>query len=488
MLRITRDELNNSHVDDMLKRQASLRGESDVDRSRRGRWFYQNWFVFMVAGMLAAVAAWALIEPYFDDTLYIQGTIQEIGGFDDTLRGQTARARLRNADDVLHIQAAFDHTDNGGAAPRLAYEPMQEFELGPGSAGWLKVNGQKVWLMLETKSIGPDGVIGPLDFGALKLGDEIGLHVAPEVLAVTGLAVAAIVVPDPPAVPSGKATMTIEQLSAQSAAASMLLFPLVASLIGLAVGAADGIVCRVFRRALLAGAIGLLVGFIGGFVSSIIAGLVYAPLNSVAMAQEADTASGLTTFGFLVQMVGRSLAWCLAGMAMGLGNGIALRSKRLLLYGFIGGIIGGLLGGLLFDPIDLILVGADNPSAHWSRMIGLGIAGATVGAMIGVVELLARDAWLRMVEGPLAGKEFLIFKDTMYIGSSPRSEVYLFNDDAIAPQHVAIRSVGENYEIEHLALDAPAYVNGSKYRRQRLHHGDQIVLGRTVFVFQQRKG
>ena len=27
------------------------------------------------------------------------------------------------------------------------------------------------------------------------------------------------------------------------------------------------------------------------------------------------------------------------------------RSKRLLLYGFLGGVIGGLLGGLLFDPI-----------------------------------------------------------------------------------------------------------------------------------------
>ena len=95
---------------------------------------------------------------------------------------------------------------------------------------------------------------------------------------------------------------------------------------------------------------------------------------------------------------------------MGLGQGIALRSKRLLAYGFFGGIIGGLLGGLLFDPIDLILLGVDKPSAHWSRLIGLAVIGASVGAMIGVVELLARDAWLRMVKGPLAGKEFLLFK------------------------------------------------------------------------------
>ena len=42
---------------------------------------------------------------------------------------------------------------------------------------------------------------------------------------------------------------------------------------------------------------------------------------------------------------------------MGLAQGIALRSKRLLLYGLLGGVVGGLLGGLLFDPIDIILLG-----------------------------------------------------------------------------------------------------------------------------------
>ena len=131
-------------------------------------------------------------------------------------------------------------------------------------------------------------------------------------------------------------------------------------------------------------------------------------------------------------MTGRGLAWCLAGAAMGLGQGIALRSGRLLLYGLLGGLIGGLLGGLLFDPIDLLLLGSNKPGAALSRAIGVGVIGATVGAMIGIVELLARDAWLQMLEGPLAGKEFLIFKDLLYVGASPRSDIYLFNDKAVA--------------------------------------------------------
>ena len=32
-----------------------------------------------------------------------------------------------------------------------------------------------------------------------------------------------------------------------------------------------------------------------------------------------------------------------------------------------------------------------------------------LGAMIGIVELLARDTWLRMTQGPLSGKEFILF-------------------------------------------------------------------------------
>src|SRR6185295_4834273 len=159
------------------------------------------------------------------------------------------------------------------------------------------------------------------------------------------------------------------------------------------------------------GGVGLLAGFIGGFVSDIIAELAYAGLHKLASGHLETESGDITAFGMFVQMIGRGTAWMLAGITMGLGQGIALRSKRLLLYGFIGGVVGGLIGGLLFDPLDLLLLGRDKPSAHWARFAGIAIIGACVGAMIGVVELLARDAWLRMTQGPLAGKEFLIFKD-----------------------------------------------------------------------------
>jgi len=294
--------------------------------------------------------------------------------------------------------------------------------------------------------------------------------------------------PDPPPRPAGEAPH-LESLQARNTAAGLLVFPVIAAMIGLAIGAADGLMCRLPRRMLLGGGIGLLAGFIGAFVTGFLANLVYAPLNQLALEQHrGDAVASLTTFGFIVQMTGRGLAWCLAGMAMGLGQGLALRSKRLLLYGFLGGLLGGLIGGLLFDPIDLILLGVDKPSAHWARLVGFVVIGATVGGMIGVVERLARDAWLRMVEGPLAGKEFLIFKDVLRLGSSPRSEIYLFNDPDVAPKHAVLRATGDIYEIENTCQVSPACVNGAPVQRARLHPGDRITLGRTAFVFQRQRG
>ena len=455
IIRITREEGMSPHVDDLLKRQASLRGEGGIARDRKGKWYYQNWFVFMIAGMLSALAAWAIIEPYFDDMLYIQGPIQE-----------------------MDREEPLSH--------RISKEGLQ-FELKVTGRGWIKLNGQKVWILSKAKFLRSDGTKGPVDLSVLRSGQAVGLYVVHEAYAQMGLSAAMFVVPDPPPNPPGKALMTLEALNARTSASAMLLFAVVAAFIGLAIGSVDGLVCRLPRRALLAGAVGLVVGFIGGFVFGLVANLAYTPITQMAMRQEGDTASGLSTVGFLVQMGGRALGWCLAGMAMGLGQGIALRSGRLLLYGLLGGVIGGLLGGLLFDPIHFFVVGADAPSGHWSRLIGLAMVGLGVGGMIGVVELLARDAWLRMVEGPLAGKEFLIFKDTMFLGSSPKSEIYLFNDDAVAPQHAVIRCVGDNYEMENLAGEEPATVNGRPAQRMRLRHGDQISIGRTTFVFQKRK-
>jgi len=453
VIRITRQEAFGPHVDDLLARQKNLRGERGVARGKRGPWYYQNWFVFMVAGGLAAFAAWAVVEPGFDDLPYFQGTIQRVD---------------------LSVAAA-GYFQVGEKYYRIKH---------PGT-GWLEVNGQGVWLLTDTRVQQPDGKWGPLDPASLLPGREVGLYVEYHQTPERDIVLAEFLVPKPPAQSASRARMTLQQISAKSEAAGLLLFGVVAGLIGLAIGAVDGVICRLPRRALLAGAVGLVVGFIGGFVSGNLANLVYAPVTQIAMRQMPE-AGGLTGGAFALQMLGRSLAWAFAGMAMGLGQGVALRSGRLLLFGFLGGVVGALLGGLLFDPVDMLLLSPDKPSAAVSRAVGIMAIGLGVGAMIGVVERLARDAWLRMTEGPLAGKEFLIFKDLMKLGSSPRSEIYLFNDPLVADHHADLRMVGGEPEIEAVDATHRVEVNQHPVDRMRLRHGDRITIGRTSFVFEKR--
>lgn len=456
VIRISRKEANSKHIDDLLKRQLSLRGELGITRSHKRCWYYQNWFVFMVVGTIAAIAGWAILEPYFNDFQYFQGKIQQVNA------DERMPTRFTSGNMYLDLQV-------------------------PGH-GFVVIRGEKIWLLEGAKELRPDGTKIKLDRASLQRNQEIGVYVQCYELAGDSLAFCQFVKLSPTKQSPERASLTISQLNSRTEASGMLLFPLIAGFIGLAVGSVDGIVCRLLRRALLCGAIGLLVGFIGGFISGILANLVYGPLNRLAMAEMGNTLGSITTFGFLVQMSGRGLAWCLAGMAMGLGQGIAMRSKRLLLYGFLGGIIGGLLGGLLFDPIDFLLLGVDKPSSHWSRLIGLAIIGASVGALIGIVELLARDAWLQMTKGPLAGKEFLIFKDVMNVGASPRSDIYLFNDPQVADLHATIRTSGDVCEIQNIEQDNPVLLNHYPITRSRLRKGDQITIGQTEFIFQTRKG
>lgn len=453
VIRITKDEALDPHVDDMLKRQMSLRGDPGVTRDRGRKWYYQNWFIFMIVGLLGAVLAWAIVEPGFDDSLYIQGPITKL-----------------------------DPTDK---FPAVEGVELPE-ELNYVFYGAVTINEQKIYLPRGMKEILPDGAKRRLDFATLQEGQNVGLYVDYEEGRDFDLAVAGFLVANPPPQKPSQ-QKTLAQLSARSQALGFVIFSIVAGLVGLFLGAADGIVCRVPRRAIVCGIVGLLVGLVGGLVSNIIASIAYAPLSALALKQSASETSALSTLGFGIQLLGRSLAWGLAGLAMGLGQGIALRSTRLLLYGLIGGVVGGLLGGLLFDPIDMILLGPDKPSSHWSRLIGFAVIGLSVGGMIGVVELLARDAWLRMTQGPLTGKEFLIFKDVMNIGASPRSDIYLFNDPLVAENHAVIRAIGDTCEIEARQTQQPILINNRSVTRARLRHGDSVTIGRTVFVFQQRK-
>lgn len=280
----------------------------------------------------------------------------------------------------------------------------------------------------------------------------------------------------------------IEVNEARAAFFGFLLFSSVGGLAGLMIGSMEGFLARNYSRALKGGFVGLVVGFFGGLISLLFAGIVITIVATIGweILEVGDPTKSLT--GFITLVITRSLGWMVVGMTVGLGPGIALKSRKLMLNGFLGGMIGGLIGGILFDPINyLVSSGTFETGAEVSRAIGLSIIGASAGLMIGLVEMLTKDAWLLMTAGPLTGKQFIIYKNPTIIGSSPKCEIYLFKDPSIEPFHAAIHTVRDGYEIEDKNTPRGTWINGQRIKRKRLQNGDEIQTGEAKFNFSEKE-
>ena len=262
----------------------------------------------------------------------------------------------------------------------------------------------------------------------------------------------------------------------------LLLFPTVAGGIGLFLGAAEGLMCRNPLRALISSAVGLGIGFVGGAVALIPGGLIFSVMTNIALSIGKPPAPGEMPKGMalLFLMMGRAAAWAIVAIPAGLGQGIALREKKVVINGLLGGVLGGLLGGLLFDPISLIFGGQD---ASASRAVGFGVIGIMVGLFIGFVEQWTKTAWLLMKAGPLSGKQFVLYRDPTVIGSAPKADIYIFKDPDIEPRHALIHNRGGRFEIEDCGTKDGTYVNGVPVSRKILQAGDQIVIGKTLLEF-----
>ena len=186
----------------------------------------------------------------------------------------------------------------------------------------------------------------PVRPNELQAGQEVGVYVEYYERPARHR-VATFVVRDPPPQSPDRATRTLKQLNAQSDTRPAA-FGVVAGFIGLALGAVDGLVCRLPRRALVAGASAWWWACSAG--SSPASSPTWSTRRSPAC-HEADVRDG-HLHGWRLRSAdgGTQPGVGLAGMTMGLGQGVALRSGRLLLFGFLGGAVGGLLGGVLFDP------------------------------------------------------------------------------------------------------------------------------------------
>jgi len=435
---ITREELADPRIDEALQMQHKYVPPPTTPAKTKFRLIYAAWFYLLLAGALGALLAWAIIEPHFHDMPTFTGTIQEI------------------KPDATPIA--------GGDSP---------------IKGSVRVAGVEVYVLPGATRILEQGGKNLLPLNQLAPGQVVTIYV--ERHSHLGVHVALAIHMEPPDKPVD-ANVNISDLETEQTLIALVLFPLVAGMVGLMIGGVEGIICRTYSRAASSAFIGLIAGLIGGVVSMFAAGLVFSTLGKIGPQSVESVPS------FLYFMFRRGLAWAIAGTTMGLGQGFALKSGKLKFNGFIGGMVGGLIGGLLFDPINLLFLGPDGISgAAISRALGFSIIGAAVGLMIGFTDLLTRDAWLRVLSGPLEGKEFSFNRTPIRLGSSPKNEIYLFKDSKIDPIHAEINKLRDAYEIGDNNSSTGTFVNGRRIQRERLVDGARIKIGNSEFLYSSRE-
>ena len=204
----------------------------------------------------------------------------------------------------------------------------------------------------------------------------------------------------------------------------------------------------------------------------------------------------------VIEAVFRVVGWTITGLAIGASiaafdflAGLARRqntagARRKMVHGLLGGGLGGLVGGTLHLALGsgldrLFGEGKDllSPSA-----LGFVALGLSIGLLIGLAQVILREAWVRVEAGFRAGRELILSKPETTIGRSESSDIGLFGDPGVDRTHALIRLQGHRYLVADAGGPGGTFVNDQRVGEPvPLHSGDVIRLGESRLRFGERQ-
>lgn len=260
----------------------------------------------------------------------------------------------------------------------------------------------------------------------------------------------------------------------RSVAIGAILGMLVAS----GVGFVDAVLNAVGMLRLVRVMICSVMGMVGGAMGGLLGGVVVSATNVT-----------------LLVLPGWVLAGALIGSSIGVfdvmravtSNDDKTAAFKKLLNGVYGGLLGGFLGGL---PFALIYSSGtlDDLIPHAKLTIGLVLLGLCIGLMIGLAQIILKQAWVRVEQGFRPGRELLLTKDETTIGRAEGSDLLLLADNTIGKLHAKIVLKNNRYLLKHEAEEGETTLNGDPISKPTpLRAGDLIGVGRSVLKFGEKE-
>lgn len=253
---------------------------------------------------------------------------------------------------------------------------------------------------------------------------------------------------------------------------ALLIGGLLGLLVASAVGAVDAMLNAVGRqrreRILLCLGIGLVGGMLGALIGEVLHSALHFPV----------------VFG-----------WVLVGTCVGASIGVfdlwrAVRSNedrrmpmKKTLNGVYGGLLGGFLGGLPFG----FLMGSSR-IPHGDLAVSLVVLGLCVGLMIGLAQVILKEAWLKVAKGFRAGRELLLTKDETTIGRAEDCDLGLFGDSGVERLHARILLQNHRYLLADAGSPGGTFLNDERISQPTpLKSGDTIRVGGSIIEFGERQ-
>ncbi|MBV9125242.1 MAG: FHA domain-containing protein [Planctomycetes bacterium] len=256
----------------------------------------------------------------------------------------------------------------------------------------------------------------------------------------------------------------------------------------------------VLRTTLTAGLLGVLLAAAVGGVDALLNAVGWQRLQRVLVCVGIGLAGSLVG-GVLGQELYnkrpllRFLGWVLVGVAIGASIGMydLIRARgdrqargvavRKILNGIGGGTVGGLVGGLIFEALQSFL-----DLRRFSLALGLVILGGSIGLLIGLAQVILKEAWLRVESGFRPGREMMLSKPETTIGRAESCDLGLFGDSAVDRTHARILMDRNQYFVEDAGSAGGTFLNDVAVQQATpLRNGDVIRVGNSVLRFGERR-
>jgi hypothetical protein len=225
----------------------------------------------------------------------------------------------------------------------------------------------------------------------------------------------------------------------------------------------------------------IFVGVLGGLFGGLVGGAIYklTQWDSIFLIS-------WIIVGFLV---GASISFFQLAVSLVTQKDFAGSLKKFIKC-LVGGTIGGFIGGIIALLLRIIAskITDKDVEAMWTpTALGFIAIGASIGLLVGLAQVMLKEAWIKVEAGFRPGREMLLMKEKTSIGRAEGSDIALFGDSGVEKSHANIILDAGRYYLEDLQSPGGSFVNEQKVEgRAALKTGDLIRVGKSMLRFNER--